>query len=38
VGRLVGESLLGTALWFNAPSILSSMNGGGSWPDLKAPQ
>jgi hypothetical protein len=31
-------SLLGTTLWFNAPSTLSDINGGGSWPDSKVPR
>jgi crotonobetainyl-CoA:carnitine CoA-transferase CaiB-like acyl-CoA transferase len=34
VAKLVDGSLLGTALWFNAPSILSSMTG-GTWPSAK---
>lgn len=35
--RVVDGSLLGTAAWFNAPSIISSMTD-GTWPDGRGPR
>lgn len=36
-GKVVDGSLLGTAAWFNAPSILSTMTD-GHWPDGRGPR